>query len=343
MNKPTKCYPAATVKKCVAHYLTLFTLALVILGLTGSCAKKGQPTPTKITYAMPITVAAIVPYVALEKGFWKAEGLDVKPQMFSAGRLALDALLAKSTEVMSVSETPLMHAILQGNEIYIVATVTEHQEVKLIARRDHGIQVPADLRGKRVASLPGTNSDYFMYEFLEKNGIPLNEVKVTNMAPPDMVTALIKGDIDAYFAWEPHIYYAQKQLPKESIVFPAGDLYYGRHCVAMNKEFVRSHPEVVEKLIRGFLRAEKFANENPEEAMAIVSKITGMEVSALRTLWPEYKITVRLDSKLVQILDKEGRWGRSQANSNEPVPNFQDYIYTQALSKERPSSVDIRP
>ena len=276
---------------------------------------------------MPITVAAIPAYVALEKGFWKEEGLDVQPQMFSAGRLALDALLSKSAEVMSVSETPLMNAILQGNEIYIVTTVTQHQEVKLIARTDKGIKTPADLIGKRIATLPGTNSDYFMYEFLKKHNIPLDKIKLTNMPPPDMVTALVAGNIDAYFAWEPHIYYAQKQLPQQTIVFQPEDLYRGRHCVAMNKDYVREHPEVVEKLIRGFQQAERFINENPDEAMQIVSKVTGMDIEALKTLWKEYNVEIGIDSQLIEFLEKEAKWSRSINNSSESIPNFRDFIY----------------
>ncbi len=85
---------------------------------------------------MPITLAAIPAYIASEKGFWKNEGLDVDIKMFSAGRLAIDALLSDSAEVMSVSETPLVHAVLQGNAISIVTTVTEHQETKFIGRKD---------------------------------------------------------------------------------------------------------------------------------------------------------------------------------------------------------------
>ena len=57
----------------------------------------GRPRdPKVVTYAMPVTIAAIPAYVAAEKGFWKEEGLEVRPQMFSSGRLALDALLAGS-------------------------------------------------------------------------------------------------------------------------------------------------------------------------------------------------------------------------------------------------------
>jgi ABC-type nitrate/sulfonate/bicarbonate transport system substrate-binding protein len=319
------------------HSCTVWFIAVAFL--IASCSKKSDHIQDKVVYAMPITVAAIPAYVALEKGYWREEGLEVEAKMFSAGRLAVDALLAKDAEVMSVSETPLMYAIVKGNSIFIVATVTQHKEVKLIARTDHGIRKPEDLRGKRIATLPGTNSDYFMYEFLRANNIKLDQVKIIDLEPPDMVTALVNGDIDAYFAWEPHIYYAQNRIPEKTIVFMPGDLYSGRHCVAMNQEYVRSHPAVVEKLIRGFLRAETFVQENPDSAQAITSKVTGMPVDALKAIWPEYETKVVLDSNLVNILTKEALWARSIDKSTAPLPEFKNFIYLDALSKTRPSSV----
>ncbi len=86
MDNLTKYRPAGAVREHSTRYLTLIFLALMVLGLTASCARKDKPTVTKITYAMPITVAAIPAYVALEKGFWKEEALNVEAQMFSAGR-----------------------------------------------------------------------------------------------------------------------------------------------------------------------------------------------------------------------------------------------------------------
>src|SRR5581483_6760548 len=151
--------------------------------------------------------------------------------------------LAGQAQIQSVSETPVVHAILQGNKIVTIATQSRHTEAKFIGRKDHGIASPADLRGKKIATTPGTNSDYFMYQFLERHGIPVSEVKIANMPPPEMVVAFAKGDIDGFFAWQPHIYYGQHQLPEQSIVFPPGDLYVGRNTVNMNSDYVKEHPE----------------------------------------------------------------------------------------------------
>lgn len=319
---------------------SLFVALLGMLPLA-ACRTQAEPQPIRITYAMPITVAAIPAYVALERGYWAQQGLAVDAKMFSAGRLALDALLAKNAEVMSVSETPLVHAILQGNKIFFVATVTAHKETKLIVRTDHGIHAPSDLRGKRIATLPGTNSDYFMYRFLEMNRISLGDVKITNMAPPEMVTALVSGNIDAFFAWEPHIYYARLRLPGATAVYPPGDLYAGRHCVAMNQDFVVQHPDVVTRLVRGFIQAERFVEEHPAEARTIVAKRTGMDDAALRALWPEYHVAVEFDREFPVILDNEARWARRMQGSSAPIPQMQNFIYTKALREVRPASVSI--
>jgi aliphatic sulfonates family ABC transporter substrate-binding protein len=339
--------PTRDVRRPRPAYLWLLValgIALVVALAVWLGNRRSQPAaPIRITYAMPITVAAIPAYVALDQGFWTAEGLNVNAQMFSAGRLALDALLAKNAQVMSVSETPLVHAILQGNKIFIVATVTVHKEVKLIVRTDHGIRAPSDLRGKKIATLPGTNSDFFMYRFLEANGISPSEVQITNMPPPEMVTALVSGSIDAYFAWEPHIYYARQRLPGVTAVYAAGNLYQGRHSVAMNQDFVAEHPEVVPKLIRGFIRAERFVAEHPAEARAIVARRTGMDDAALRALWSEYHVSVQLDSAFVGILTTEAQWAQRARSSADSIPRMEDFIYTKALREVRPASVSIGP
>ncbi len=181
-----------------------------------------------------------------------------------------------------------------------------------------------------------------MYEFLKAHGMSVRNVKLTNLAPPDMVTALVTGSIDGYFAWEPHISYAQERLKEKAIIFLPDGLYHGRHCIAMNKNYVQSHPEIVEKLIRGFLRAEEFTETNPEEAKRIVAKITGLELSVVESLWHEYHVRVELDKKFVGILEKEAQWALTiDPKAKGTIDDVVNSIDTSALKAVRPERVEL--
>ncbi|MES2659521.1 MAG: NrtA/SsuA/CpmA family ABC transporter substrate-binding protein [Verrucomicrobiota bacterium] len=330
--------------------LAAAVFVVILLGIWLMFLNRTQPVKstanTHITYAMPITIAAIPAYVASEKGFWRNEGLTVNRQMFSSGRLALDALLSNSAEVMSVSETPLIHAILQGNKIAIIGTVTEHQETKFLGRSDLGILRPEDLRGKKIATLAGTNSDYFMFQFFEKHRIAAAEVSVISMQPPDMVTALVNGSIDGYFAWEPHISYAKKRLGDKAVEFLPGDLYRGRHCIAMNSSFLAQQPEVAEKLLRGFMVAQEFTMAHPAESKEIVGRVTGLDAETLESLWGEYTVKVELDKALSGILERQSAWARARGEGTTSPPDaVLQAVWTESLRKISASAVtydDIR-
>jgi len=322
-------------------FVALLTAALVAVALAGAGRPAVAQEMTKLIYALPTTVPAVIPYVAIDKGFFRNEGLEVEGRMFPSGREAIQSLLAKHAQLQSVSETPVVHAILQGNDIVTVATVARHIETKLIARPSRGIRSPADLRGKRVATLPGTNSDYFMYRFFDHYGIALSDVKIANMSPPDMIVAYAKGDIDAYFAWEPHIYYGKKQVPDDSRVFYPGQLYQGRTTVNMNRDYVRQHPEIVRKIIRALLAAEDFVRWHPAEAVEVASKRLKMEPAVYKELWPEHVMQVELDEGFLRLMEGVGKWAAEKAGRKEPMPKFRDHIYTDALVKERPRAVGI--
>lgn len=332
----------------VRHIHPELSLAKIALGLLitlilivniGSI--RALASDTTITYAMPVTVAAIPVYVAAEKGFWADEGLNVKVQMFSAGRLALDALLSGNAQVMSVSETPLVFAMSQGHPIYIVATVTRHQETKFIGRRDRGVASAEDLKGKTIATLPGTNSDYFMYRLLQSADISTGDVHILSLQPPNMVSALVRGDIAGYFAWEPHIYYGRQQLGDNAIVIGPDDLYHGRHCIAMNQDFVQKNPEVVVKLLKGLVKAQDYVHEHAEDAKAIVAKYTNTNTALIGSLWPEYDVRVELGRELLDILGDEAKWVMTQSGSTGDLPQLRNFIYTDGLLAVRPESVTI--
>jgi ABC-type nitrate/sulfonate/bicarbonate transport system substrate-binding protein len=323
--------------------ILLVTIICVVLVLNWQRTQVTIPPETfkekeyKVTYAIPTTIAAIPSYVAADQGFWKDHGLDVQLKFFNSGREALDALLANQAEVMSVSETPPMHAVLQGHDIYWVSTVTQHQEAKLTYNGDV-ITDAIDIVGKNVATQPGTNSDYYMYLWLENYDIKPEQINIVSMKPPTMVQGLLQGDIDAFFAWEPHNYKAYSQDP-ERLKNWETNLYSGRHSIIMNQAYVKANPEVVEKLILGFIDAENYIKDNPESAKEIVAKTANMDMDTLDSLWDEYKVSVELDDNILPILNKEAAWASALQRSNQVIPNFRTYIYTDALNKLWPDRV----
>jgi len=327
-------------------FVLVFALAFVLMqgcsntGITGSYLSSDEAST--ILYAKPITLNALLIFTALEEGFFEDEGLKVASQQFSAGRLALDAVLTGNAHFSSMSETPFMHSVLQGNDVVIVATVSIHKEAKGIARTDKGILKPKDLKGKKIATLPGTNSDYFMYIFLEKNGLNPKDVQIVSLPPPEMVSSLIRGDIDAYFAWEPHIFFAKKELGNNSIIFEPRELYSGTANIIMRRDFVRNNPETVKKLIKALLKSEEFVKNNRERAIEIAEVHTGMNKETLTDIYNDYDFKVEITQELIELLDKESQWAINSGLSKSRQLNFKDFVYIDALKEIDSKRVKVK-
>src|SRR3989338_3513109 len=281
--------------------------------------------PDTIYYAEPAALGPVIIFVAIDQGFFEKQGLHVVPQKFSSGRLALDAVMTNNAQFGSTSETPFMHSILQGNDVVVIATVSQHHEAKAIVRKDKGITKPQDLKGKKIATLPGTNSDYFMYLFLEKQGLKPKDMQIVSMQPSEMVISLVRGDIDAYCACEPHIFFAKKELGDKSLIFHSDDVYNGTHTIVMQRKFVNEHPEAVRKVILALLKAELFVKENRNKALEIAEKHTGMSSEAISNIYDDYTYEVRLNQDFVELLNKEATWAiNSNVSKAAKKPNFKE-------------------
>jgi ABC-type nitrate/sulfonate/bicarbonate transport system substrate-binding protein len=294
--------------------ILLLAIAMVFLLIKNNADTESTST---IRYAAPLTIAAAPVYVADSMGFWDEEGIDVEVTYFDSGRKALDALLSNNAELMSVSETPPLRAYLGGSKINVVSTVTEHKEAKLTVRTDK-ISKPEDIKGKRIGTVAGTNSDYYMYRWLEEHGIKVDEVEIIQLDAGPLAQAFVQGDVDAMFAWEPHNFNAYSKASTTAESWPT-ELYSGRHCIIMNTDYYDNNTDKAEKIIRGFIKAEEYIKNNPEDAKRIVREATGMSEDALNNLWEEYTYKVQLDDGLLDIINGEAAWIKSSENNASAV------------------------
>lgn len=320
-------------------------VVLVAILLSFHCGKKPVQEKINLVLAVNVTTYSAPVYVALEKGFWKEEGLNITRKGFAAGRFCLEAILGGKADFGTVAEAPMVFAGLTGQKALIATTMASgDNEMKIIARKDHGIVSPLDLKGKKVGALVSTVSEFFLYLFLNEYGMTMSDINLFNLKPAEMPSALLNGDIDAFTVWEPFVYNADKALAEKATIFTSRGLYDISFNIVISEELAQKYPETVEAILRGLLKAEQFIGKNRKEALEIISEEVGLSAKVLEELTTYISFKLKLDSSMIELMEKETKWAieTGYAPKGAKVPNYRSMFYTQALKKIVPEAVNIQ-
>ncbi len=232
---------------------------------------------------------------------------------------------------------------MRGEKICILATISSTEKNKMIvARKDKGVSIPNDLKGKKIGVSVGTNAEFFMDSFLIMHGISRDEVQVINVGSNAIVDTLTSGEVDAVSTWNPHISILQKGLGDNGVTFSGEGIYRETFNIATKQDFANENPHTIKKVLRALIKAEEFCEENPDEAREIIAGKIGMERAALNELWELYDFKVTLDQSLLVTLEDEARWAiKNKLTDKTEVPNYLDYIYYDTLEEVKPEAVGI--
>jgi sulfonate transport system substrate-binding protein len=125
---------------------------------------------------------------------------------FENGPQAIEAERGGSVDLAYMADTPPIFAQAAGVAVHIVATTRAPRgarNVSLLVRRQSSVRTVSDLRGKRVAIVPGTITQYLLVEALKEVGLTYDAVEQLNLQGPEAITALQRGDADAAVLVDP--------------------------------------------------------------------------------------------------------------------------------------------
>jgi ABC-type nitrate/sulfonate/bicarbonate transport system substrate-binding protein len=298
----------------------------------------------KVRFAdVPNPLSAAV-YVALEKGFFKGEGLEVSYLSVPSGKQALQEVVDGKADFAAVADLPIVFQILKANRVNVIAVLCKVKKLyAIVGRKDKGISSAHDLRGKRVGAARGTSPEYFLDTLLLFNHIPRRDVRIIDVAPERWVDALMKGDVDAVSVWEPIASELRTRLGDNAFVFYADEqpLYTNTWNVAAMQDFVQKNPDAVTRLLRALLKAETFTEKNREEARQIMARY-GFPGEGSREWWNAYRSDISLSPLLVENLESQTNWAiRNGFTDRKDMPNYLDYIYFKGLESVKPEAVTI--
>jgi len=247
---------------------------------------------TAIAHGQPVRIAYLqsdihqLPcWVALEKGFFKKEGVKVEVAgIFKAGPELMSAFAAGALDMGYVGVAPATTAVANKTTRVVVLAQVNTEGSAIVVKKDGKVQAIPDLVGK-IAAVPGhaTVQDSLFRRALLKFKTEPDQVKIMVLKPPEMIGALRTDQIDAFIAWEPY--------PAKAVTMGVGrilassrDIWKGHPCcvLAADVKFLEMQLEKAKGVVRGHVKAIDFIRQHRDEAIKIGMKYTGMDEASIR-------------------------------------------------------------
>lgn len=291
-----------------------------------------------------------VAFVAEEAGTWKDAGVELTALDFPTGRESMQALLAGSLDFGTSTDTPVVFSALGGLRPIILASYSRYsRDMKLVVRPDRGIDPadPASIRGKTIATRVGTSGQYFLSRYLLLAGLEPDTVTVVDLPPADMVTALVRGDIDG-FAWTSQAAaLASERSDGATATMNDDDLpdYFRSHQLLLtNESVVESRPEILEPAIAAFLAAQDRIHADGTWVDLVAARVKA-EPDVVRAATDEFEFDIRLDTALLDDLVEHGEWAIEAGLVEKPAGDlrelFRGLIHEKPLAALAPDRVSL--
>src|SRR5207302_10770303 len=177
---------------------TIIGILLVAIG----CGANAQALKKVTLFGQP-SVNNDAIWMAIEYGYFKEQGLDVDYRVFPSGTTAFQTFRTGQGDIVMTGDLPSVQYFFNNPGQYqtFVAIERDAKGYVVIARKD--IRTAKDLAGKTVATRVGSTGSWFISEYLTKNGVDPKSVTVKNLDTQLLPAALCKGDIAAFFIWQP--------------------------------------------------------------------------------------------------------------------------------------------
>src|SRR6059036_536444 len=259
--------------------------AMVLVGLVAPilAACFGGPSsaqqPVKFSLDWKFEGPAAPFTVALDKGYFKAEGLDVTIDT-SPGSLEPINRVASGAYDLGFGDINSLIKFRDANTnspIKAVFMLYNRPAFSIVARKSRGITKPKDLEGKKLGA-PAVDGAYAQWKiFVQANNMDASKVTIENIGFPVREPMLQSGQVDAItgFSFSSFINLKSMNVPVDDIVVMLmadyGVNLYG-NTIIVNPKFAAEKPDAVKGFLRAFVKGLKDTVKDPSTAVDSVIK-----------------------------------------------------------------------
>jgi NitT/TauT family transport system substrate-binding protein len=265
-SKPATSLPALAVLAALAVFL-------------GSLAAAQAQTAVKFALDWKFEGPSAPYFVAIDKGYYKAEGLDVTIDS-GPGSVAGIARVAAGTYPLGFFDINSLIRFRDANpeqKVTAIMMVYDKPPFAIVSLKKNGIAKPKDLEGK-VLGAPAPDGAFAQWKaFTKANNVDASKVKIENVGFPVREPMLAQGKVDAItgFSFSSFFNLRQNNVAADEIAVMLmadhGLVLYG-NAVMVNPDFAKANPAIVKGFVRATIKGFIDAAKNPEEAIKSVLK-----------------------------------------------------------------------
>lgn len=300
-------------KSFVVWVLAVLMAGILATGCGGAQAPVKQESPkteapkttAKVSVGILKLTSSAPIFIAMEKGFFKEQGIEIDPQWFDAAHPIAVATASNKVQVGATGITAsLFNMVAGGQNLAIVADKGREQKgyssSAVLMRTDlweAGAKKIEDLKGKRIGiTQTGSTFHYMVGRLLETKGLKLSDAELVPLGKLSSVMAALQGkQIDAAILNEPNITKVLKAGYGKLVVQVGDVIDYQTSGIFFSPEFMKNEDTAV-RFLTAYIKACRYYHDavlilkdgkpapgaNYEEVVGIIAKYTGAPVADVK-------------------------------------------------------------
>lgn len=249
-----------------------FPLRLLAAASLAATTFFAQATDLTVAYQTTVDPAKVA---QADGAYETATQAKIDWRKFDNGSDVITAIASGDVQIGYLGSSPLTAAITRKVpvETFLIATQIGAAEA-LVAREGSGINTAQDLIGKKIAVPFVSTGHYSLLAALKHWNIDPSKVTVLNLAPPAIIAAWKRGDIDATYVWDPALGAAKEN--GKVLITSAELAQFGAPTFdawIVRKDFAQKHPEIVTAFAKVTLDAYAHYRKDPQAWLADASNI----------------------------------------------------------------------
>lgn len=254
-------------------------------------------------------------FIAIDKGFFKEENLDVQLKWFDAANPVNVAVASNSVDIGAAGLTAdFYNMIAQGQKMSLVADKGREEKgyafSALVLPNDSQIKSVEELKGKKAAiTTIGSTNHYAIARILEKHGMTSKDVNWTPMNSVSGVVDVIKGKrVDFGFISEPNVSLATDQGFGKPLAWVSDEMKFQSSALIFSPKFVSDRDAGV-RFLKAYIKGLRYyydaalikkdgklvPGQNFDEVLKIVTKYTGQQENVIKKSFPFINRDGKLD------------------------------------------------